>query len=125
MLPLTPTRYARLVSNNAFQTPQHILYLEQKFLQMLRGQGPRKMLVELPVRSGKSEFFSRYLPAWYLSLFPENKLILSGYGANFASEWGAQARNLFSSYSPRLFGLHLDEAKADHWTVKNHRGRMD
>lgn len=121
-LGLTPTRYARLVSNNAFQTPPHILYLENLFLRMLRNQLPPRMLVELPVRHGKSEFFSRYLPAWYLSLFPEHMVILSGYGASFASEWGAQARNLFSSYSPRLFGLHLDEAKADHWTIKDHRG---
>ena len=49
---------------------------------------PRIIVVEAPPRHGKSEYWSRWVPAWYLGHLPGNRIGLVSYGANFAKSWG-------------------------------------
>lgn len=83
-----------------------------------------RLLVELPVRHGKSTLCSQYLPAWYLMMRPDSRVMLTGYGNEFAAEWGARARDLFALHAPRLFGHTLAARRADNWTIANHTGGM-
>lgn len=69
----------------------------------------------LPVRHGKSEFISKYLPAWYQLTYPERHVLLTGYGNEFAKEWGAKSRDLYRAWSP-AFGQSIGDSKrADFW----------
>jgi predicted phage terminase large subunit-like protein len=93
-------------------------------MNLLRTPGQAGLLVQLPVRHGKSEFFSKHLPPYFLSLCPSKQVLLTGYGSDFASEWGAKARDLFSRHSGKLFNLHLDRKRDDNWSVRYHGGGM-
>ncbi len=119
----TPTEYAKIASRNTFLTPPHILHLEKIFLQTLAGQLPPRCLVELSVRHGKSEFFSKYVPAWFLSCFPNKRVILAGYGHQFATEFGRDVRQIFDSTSS-LFGLPKAEGQSSSWGIPAHSGRL-
>jgi len=59
-------------------------------------------------------------------LNPDRQVILTGYGGDFAAEWGASARDVFARHGPGLFGLDVfhKRARADHWGIEGHAGGM-
>jgi predicted phage terminase large subunit-like protein len=69
---------------------------------------------------------SKYLPAWFLGAFPEKRVMLAGYGAAFARDWGRKARELLREFGPELFGVHVqrDRRAADDWGLEGHSGGM-
>lgn len=114
---ISPTRFARF-SDPSFRVPPHVALMEQATLRLLRTKGKAGLIVQLPVRHGKSEFFSRFLPAWYLMSFPERDVLLTGYGTAFAAEWGTKARDVFRLNAPPLMGVTLGpKARDEHWTT--------
>ena len=50
------------------------------------------LVVDQPVRHGKTELCSRWTPAWYLSRFPERRVLLASYEADFAATHGRRVR---------------------------------
>jgi predicted phage terminase large subunit-like protein len=82
------------------------------------------LIIEAPPRHGKSEFISKYLPAWYLGVYPDRFVRLASYEASFASVWGRRARDLYAEFSPRLFGTFLSEDKqtASEWETTSGGG---
>ena len=52
----------------------------------------------MPPRHGKSEFTSRWLPAWYALEYPERRSCVATYGAEFAREWGVKAREIVKEW---------------------------
>jgi predicted phage terminase large subunit-like protein len=54
----------------------------------------------IPTRN--SEFISKWFPAWYLSNWPEDKVILTTYEAEFAASWGRQVRDIIAANSGLL-----------------------
>ena len=83
------------------------------------------IIIEAPPRHGKSEFISKYFPAWYLNRFPDNNVILTSYEANFARSWGRKSRAVFEQMCP-IFGLEVDPERgaANDWGIKGHLGGM-
>lgn len=73
-----------------------------------------------------SELCSRFLPAWFLSLWPDKRVILTAYEASFAMGWGRKARDLYNEFSGPLFGLQLHKEKkaASEWLIHGRRGAM-
>lgn len=55
-------------------------------------RGNARILLSAPPQHGKSEFFSNWLPSWYLHNFPKKKIILGTYGQDFSNKWGAKVR---------------------------------
>ena len=80
----------------------------------------------MPPRHGKSEFASKYFPAWYLGRNPDKRVILAGYGAQFASEWGRKVRGLIEEHGERFFGITIrsDSRAVDQWLIADHDGSM-
>lgn len=80
----------------------------------------------MPPRHGKSELISKYFPAWYLGIFPDKRIILASYEADFAATWGRKARDLLEEHGPSLFGVTVSEASsaANRWDIKGHDGGM-
>lgn len=81
----------------------------------------------MPPRHGKSELVSKYFPAWYLGTFPDARLILTSYEADYAASWGRKARNLLEEFGPEHFGVTVanDSSAADRWDLKGRLGGMN
>lgn len=80
----------------------------------------------MPPRHGKSEFVSRYFPAWYLGRFPDKRIILTSYEAGFASGWGRKARAVLTEFGPEVFGVRVSQASraGDDWGIEGREGGM-
>lgn len=80
----------------------------------------------MPPRHGKSELTSKFFPAWFLGTFPDKRVILASYEAEFAARWGAKARELIREFG-WVFGIKpssASSAKAQ-WDIEGHRGGME
>ncbi len=86
----------------------------------------KRLAVFLPPRHGKSMLISQYFPAWYLGMFPDNRIILTAYEADFAASWGRKARDILNEYGKSVFGIEIDikSSAANRWDIKNHEGGM-
>lgn len=84
------------------------------------------LVIEAPPRHGKSEFISKYLPAWFLCRYPEKRVILTSYEANFARSWGRKARGLIEEHGWEWFGVTVsrEQQSAVDWEIAGHAGGM-
>lgn len=55
-------------------------------------KGNARILLSAPPQHGKSEFFSNWLPTWFLHNFPDKKVILGTYSQTYANKWGTKVR---------------------------------
>jgi hypothetical protein len=69
---------------------------------------------------------SRYTPAWYLGRYPNRRIILASYEADYAAGWGRKARDLLEEHGSDLFGVRVrqDSHAANRWEVADHNGGM-
>jgi predicted phage terminase large subunit-like protein len=86
----------------------------------------KRLLVAMPPRHGKSEFVSRFFPAWYLGTYPDRRVILTSYEADFARSWGGKVRDLLQQHGPDVFGVSVrsDSTAADRWDLAGRDGGM-
>lgn len=99
--------------------------LNRKLVDVAAGR-IKRLMVFMPPRHGKSELTSRYFPAWYLGTFPDKRIILASYEADFAATWGRKARNLLEEFGPSLFGVKVspESSAASRWDIDGHEGGM-
>jgi hypothetical protein len=74
--------------------------------------------IDMPPGHGKSFMVSHHLPAWYLINFPNRKVGLATYEADFAREWGGKVQQLIKEHPE--YGVEVDrkhEAQ-DRWTFE-------
>lgn len=121
----TPADFAVLASRGQWTPAPHLLLLNYFLLEMAAGACPR-LLVTMPPRHGKSMLTSQYFPAWYLGTYPEDRVILASYEADFAAEWGRKVQDLIQEWGPSVFGVSVDPATtaASRWNLKGHLGGM-
>src|SRR5262249_47360643 len=83
------------------------------------------LAVFMPPRYGKSETCSVHFPAWYLGRLPHHRVILTGYGTDFASSFGRKVRDLLREHGPRVFGVSVrkDVTAANEWETIGLDGR--
>lgn len=100
-IPDNPADFAVLLSKGRWVKAPHLVLLSNALKDAVEGRNPR-MLVSMPPRHGKSELISFWFPLWFLAKFPDRKVILSSYEAEFAADWGARVRNGVIEYSSEL-----------------------
>ena len=93
----SPAGFAIVASNGRWVSAPHLDLINSKLLQVVNGEINR-LMVFLPPRHGKSELISKYFPAWYLGMYPDNRVILTSYEADFAAQWGRRARDLLEEW---------------------------
>lgn len=72
----------------------------------------------MPPRHGKSELTSHWFPLWYLTMHPQNRIILCSYEADFAASWGRKVRSSVLEHGPGLgLSLRSDSKAANRWTL--------
>src|SRR5262245_52367704 len=115
----SPAALAWLATNHLWQPAPHLNLLNRKLIDVAGGRCPRLVLC-LPPRHGKSMLTSHHFPAWYLGTYPNKRVILASYGADFASEWGRKARDVLEEHGPAVFGVSVrsDSAAADRWDLQ-------
>jgi predicted phage terminase large subunit-like protein len=64
-----------------------------------------------------------YLTSWWLGKFPEQRVILTSYGADLASYWSGRSRDTLEQRGMEVFGVQ-PEGAADAWRVAGHNGGM-
>jgi predicted phage terminase large subunit-like protein len=81
-------------------------------------------MVNMPPRHGKSELLTRATPPWFLTRYPDRRVIVTGYEAEFAADFGADARRYIQTH-PEL-GIYLDPSTASksNWAILNHQGGL-
>jgi len=119
--------FARKASMGRWNCPKHLEYLNDRLLDVASGKCKR-LMVFLPPRHGKSEFISKYFAAWYLGTFPDRRVILTSYEADFAAQWGRRARELIEEHGKLSFVEKIevmpDSSSASRWDIKGHVGGM-
>lgn len=120
----SPAIMARTVSDGRFRIPRHIAAIDEAIVDTLTGRSKPILLIEAPPRHGKSELVSRFLPAWYLGVWPERRVMLAAYEATFARSWGRKARQVFAEAAGPLFSRRLaaDNTAADDWSTSEGGG---
>lgn len=100
----------------------HLTLLASWIADLAWGQRKRA-IVEMPPRHGKSELVSFWTPLWFLTLFPQSRVILASYEADFAETWGRRVRNAITLWSDVL-GIELtgDSSAAGRWELKSGGG---
>ena len=110
----------RLLTKGNYQTPPHIQLFERMALDLFKDNSRRNILIQCPIRHGKSQYWSLALPLWHRLTHPERDVILSGHGSSFASEWGGAVRDLYEKCAPELFGLALGRHhQSEHWSTSD------
>jgi predicted phage terminase large subunit-like protein len=68
--------------------------------------------VNMPPRHGKSELLSVWLPAWFLDLFPDRRVIVTSYGASVAGDLSRKTRAVFG-----VENIHHDSKAVMKWNT--------
>ena len=121
----SPASFAAAVSKGKWRAVRHIELMDRYAMEAVRGTGANRIIITLPPRHGKSEYWSRYFPAWYLGTFPDKRVLLTSYEATFAEEWGGKARELVEDFGG-LFDVSIrsDTNAKSRWQIDGHEGGM-
>ena len=116
---LTPALFARAATDGRFLLPRHVATISEAICDTITGRSEPILLIEAPPRHGKSELVSKFLPAWYLGVWPDRRVMLAAYEATFARSWGRKARQVFVEAACPVFGRGLsgDNSAADDWST--------
>jgi phage terminase large subunit-like protein len=121
-----------ILTNRRLGLPGHLELIDEAVVEAIwRAQAadrdrPEIVLVSAPPRHGKSTLISEYLPAWFLGSFPDRRVILTSYEADFAAGWGAKTRTLLEEHGLPLYRVSVDERSrsASRWDLHRRTGGM-
>lgn len=82
------------------------------------------LALSAPPRAGKSEMISTYLPAWFILTHPQDKVILSSAGGDYASEYGDKVRNIIIDHPEFGVNIRKNRNAADRWSIDKYEGGM-
>lgn len=124
----SPGTFAQLATEGAWQPARHLAYLDQAIVESLEAaaRGEQEgLVVSMPPQHGKSELCSKFLPAWFLGVYPTRRVILTSYEADFAASWGRKARDLLDQHG-HLFGVRVSKrsSAASRWDIEGQGGGM-
>ncbi len=81
----------------------------------------------MPPRHGKSMLTSQYFPAWFVGRFPEKRIMIASYEADFAASWGRKSRDVLEEWGEELFGIKIrsDSSASNRWDIVDHEGGVN
>ena len=121
----SPLTWANYITEGQITIPPHLDYLNRLLVEVAAGR-LRRLMVWMPPGHGKSETISKYFPAWFLSCWPNKRLLLVSYEANFAREWGRKTRDVIEEHGRVTFDVDIDPDihAANSWQIKGFEGGM-
>jgi predicted phage terminase large subunit-like protein len=107
--------YAKHVSGDKWIEYEWQTFLADKLTDAALAGGAR-IIITAPPRHGKSEITSRWLPMWYLDLFPEKRVILTSYSIDLVRNHSEFVRNHFDGSNPEVMAcVDPNHAQATDW----------
>lgn len=103
---MLPSTLGRMAIDD-WEFPPHIQALQRAIIDLIHDPKQHRLVVEMPVRHGKSFFCSYLLPAWYMMSYPKRQVMVVSYGSDFATEWSSRIRDLINEWG-HLTGVALD-----------------
>lgn len=88
---LFPDTFAERVSGGKWKAYSWLEKVSELITPMIES-GNARILLSAPPQHGKSEFFSHWLPTWFLHNNPTKKVILGTYSQSYANKWGSKVR---------------------------------
>jgi predicted phage terminase large subunit-like protein len=124
-IPMSPARYAEIVSEGRWKRAPHLNLLNRRMVDLATRKIRRQAAFFGP-RHGKSEFRTRFFPGWYLGNFPDHRVILACHTADLAEEFGEKVRNDMLKWGEELFGLLVnpDVSAKGNWQIEGREGSM-
>lgn len=123
--PLTMAEALTAGTGKALGHPLHLQVLADELVQLWRRPPgwPRRLMVFMPPRHGKSETCSKWFPAWNLALDPTLKIILCSYADELAADFGRKTRRIVEDHMPILGVRLMEDSRAVHrWETKDGGG---
>lgn len=124
---LTFPEWSIMVNNGLWKPRDFDLVISELIQYALRGKVSR-ILLSVPSRHGKSTLISRNLASYFLSYYPNEKVILSAYSQGLASDFGGQVKDIINYYgylSPYNVKLSTDSRAKNKFNIQSpYRGQM-
>jgi predicted phage terminase large subunit-like protein len=93
----SPADFAVTHSEGQWQPYRHLQVTSDAVVGMVEQDECDLLLVDEPVRHGKSQLCSKWVPAWYLCKHEGRRSVLLGsYEADFAEKWGRATRGIMN-----------------------------
>ena len=107
--------YAKRVSNEKWIPYRWHVYLAVQLISAIM-QGGKRIIITAPPRHGKSELTSRWLPTWFLDMFPDKRVILASYAVDLARSWSVKVRDAFDGSNENVWGrVDPNNSKKEEW----------
>lgn len=121
---ISPGVFANHASQGRFRLPKHIKFWDKITRRACLGRGAEITIFQSPPRHGKTEYFSKWLPTWYVGKFPANRVISTSYGMKLARKNSRSARELFREFAGDYFftGLSKYIRTAEEWETREGGG---
>lgn len=128
------TDYVEYTHNGLYQHAKHTRYIcnqIQKVInnkkKMINGEIPLRnqyIALSIPPRHSKSMTITETLPSYYLGQFPNDRVILGGYGTDFTKKFSKKNKEKVEQFGKKLFGIEIkkDTSAATDWDLQGSRG---
>lgn len=118
---LTPATLAVRTSNGKWRAAKHLLHLSAIIAQEL-DKGNARLIVSMPPRHGKSKLISVRTPVWLYDRYPDRQIGLTAYGADLATEFSEEIRDIImedqdEEFGEQLLRVQLKTTKINNWTT--------
>jgi len=120
--------WSKLINNGLWKPRNfdaYIIRLIEKYA--IKEDKVNKILLSVPSRHGKSTLISRNLTSYFLTHYPEDKVILTAYSQALASQFGGQVKDIINYYgkeSPYQVKVSRDSHAKNKFNIEGHQGQM-
>jgi predicted phage terminase large subunit-like protein len=120
----SPADFAAGLSHGLWAPYRHLRATSDAIVGMVERDECDLLIIDQPVRHGKTELCSRWTPAWFVSKF-RKRVLLTSYEADFAATHGRRAREILNEHGQR-FGIEIDSSSraANRWELVGADGGM-
>ncbi|MFF1444126.1 terminase large subunit domain-containing protein [Streptomyces sp. NPDC058295] len=115
----SPGSMSAILTDGREKQAAHLDLIDRVFRDIARGR-PRKVLITMPPRHGKSRRAARWAPLWYLSRHPDHRVMIASYSADLADDHGRWIRDAINTYGPAIgLSLHAGSKAANRFDLAN------
>lgn len=118
----TPHGFAKVHSGGLWNDWNYLQLVSREIAKAV-AKGGGRIIVNMPPQHGKSLFISKWVPLWYLSNWPNKRIILATYEASFAASWGRAVRDE-AEETPEIGIKVRRDVKASNFWQTEHGGAM-
>lgn len=113
----SPADFAVALSNGQWEPYEHLIHTSKAIVSMIEDDDCDILVIEEPVRHGKTLTCSRWTPAWFICKY-RKRVLLASYEADFAATHGRAAREIVKEHGEQ-FGVFIDETSraANRWQL--------